>query len=170
MLLTEACRREDLKILAVNTDYRHKRHLENLSVMKGEDITCLYNRSGDIVIKVKDGRLAINREFAAAIEVESLNPEDYELKPKFAKLKKFVSSIPLISKIKKVKAWTERQEMKRVPTPAALEAFKKEDEKFKEQEQIQKQQLKEARASYKAKVSALKKEAKKEDSEDNKHA
>ena len=77
MILTEAMENERLMIVSVNTDYRHKRHLENLSVLKGEQITCLYNRAGDVVIKVKDGRLAINREFACSIEVESLNPEDY---------------------------------------------------------------------------------------------
>ncbi len=77
MILTEAMENERLTIVSVNTDYRHKRHLENLSVLKGEQITCLYNRAGDVVIKVKDGRLAINREFACSIEVESLNPEDY---------------------------------------------------------------------------------------------
>ncbi len=77
MILTEAMENEKLRIVSVNTDYRHKRHLENLSVLKGEEIVCLYNRSGDVVIKIKDGRLAINREFACSIEVESLNPEDY---------------------------------------------------------------------------------------------
>ncbi len=77
MILTSAMENEKLRIVSVDTDYRHKRHLENLSVLKGEEITCLYNRSGDVVIKIKEGRLAINREFACSIQVESLNPEDY---------------------------------------------------------------------------------------------
>lgn len=147
MLLTEACRREDLKIISVNTDYRHKRHLENLSVMKGEDITCLYNRSGDIVIKVKDGRLAINKEFASAIEVESLNPQDYELVDRYPRLRKFVSSIPLINRIKGVKEWVTREDKKRVPTSKAKEAFKKEDKESREVEKQQKANLKNSRTS-----------------------
>ena len=69
MKLTQACQREDLEIVSVDTDYRHKRHLENLSILKGEVVTCLCNRTGDVVIKVKDGRIAINREFAEKIEL-----------------------------------------------------------------------------------------------------
>ena len=111
MLLTQACPREELKILAVNTDYRHKRHLENLSVMKGADITCLYNRTGDIIIKVKDGRLAINREFASSIEVESLTPTNYEEIEKYPRLKSFISKIPLINRIKKINEWFSNVEM-----------------------------------------------------------
>ncbi len=148
MLLTQACRREDLKIISVNTDYRHKRHLENLSVIKGESITCLYNRTGDIVIKVKDGRLAINREFASAIEVESLNPQNYELVDRLPRLRKFVSRIPLINKIKRVKEWISREDKKRVPTQAAIELFKQQDKEYKLQEKAQKANLK-ARAAKK---------------------
>lgn len=149
MLLTQACPREELKILAVNTDYRHKRHLENLSVMKGEDITCLYNRSGDIVIKVKDGRLAINREFASFIEVESLTPENYEEVEIHTELKRFISKIPLINKIKNVQRWCSDVEKKRVPTKEALAEFKKEDEEIIKQEQLRKKQLKERNKAIK---------------------
>ncbi len=149
MLLTQACPREELKILAVNTDYRHKRHLENLSVMKGADITCLYNRTGDIIIKVKDGRLAINREFASSIEVESLTPTNYEEIEKYPRLKSFISKIPLINRIKKINEWFSNVEMKRVPTKAARAEFKKEDEKFIEQEKLRKKQLKERNQALK---------------------
>ena len=149
MLLTQACPRENLKILAVNTDYRHKRHLENLSVMKGEDITCLYNRTGDIVIKVKDGRLAINREFASMIEVESLNPQNFEVVKKNQKLKLFIQKIPVLSRIKKIQRWISTEETRRVPTQEALLLFKKEDEEMSLQTKKRKQLLRDKKYSVK---------------------
>lgn len=133
MLLTQACEREDLKIVAVNTDYRHKRHLENLSILKGETITCLYNRTGDIVIRVKDGRIAINREFACQIEVESLNPQYFET---------YHVSVGVGQK--------RHSEERRRPTKEALVFFKEEDQKMIEQEKAAKRKLKEIREQKKA--------------------
>ncbi len=134
MLLTQACEREDLKIVAVNTDYRHKRHLENLSILKGETVTCLCNRTGDIVIKVKDGRIAINREFACQIEVESLNPEDFETYTKEVGIGSKRHSITL-----------------RRPTEEARMRFRQEDAKMIAEEKKNKARLKEIRENRKAK-------------------
>ncbi len=134
MLLTQACEREDLRIVSVNTDYRHKRHLENLSILKGETITCLCNRTGDIVIKVKDGRIAINREFACQIEVESLNPEDFETYSKDVGFGKKRHSLTL-----------------RRPTEDARRRFKEEDSRMIAEEKKNKAKLKEIREGRKAK-------------------
>ena len=117
MLLSQAVEHEELLIDSVNTDYRHKRHLENLSILSGETITCLYNRSGDVVVKVKDGRIAINREFARLIEVTSLNPQYYTESVK--------NGI-----------------VKRKLTKAAKEMFKEEDKKYRQEEKMRKKELK----------------------------
>ena len=121
MVLSDACDREDLEIISVNTDYRHKKHLENLSVLKGAKITCLYNRSGDVVIKVKDGRIAINEEFAKNIEVKSLNPDWF----------------------------TTGKNGKRVMTEEAKAFFKEEDHNCKVQEKLQKAAIKKAKKEFK---------------------
>ncbi|MCI1734999.1 MAG: ferrous iron transport protein A [Bacilli bacterium] len=112
MVLTQAASREELRIVKVNTDYRHRRHLENLSIIPGANVTCLLNRDGDVVLKVRDGRIAINREFAQVIDVESLNPDCFEL----------------------VKG-------RRVPTPDALARFQKEDAQCVEEEKTMRKQL-----------------------------
>jgi|WetSurMetagenome_2_1015567.scaffolds.fasta_scaffold172069_2 Fe2+ transport system protein FeoA len=125
MLLTDACEREDLEVLTVDTDYRHKRHLENLSIIKGAILTCLYNRSGDVVIKVRDGRIAINREFASQISVKSLNPEDY---------------------VTKTNASGKNE---RVPTAAALIRFRKEDDIYRQDEKVFREALKKQREEEK---------------------
>ena len=125
MLLTQACEREDLKITAVNTDYRHKRHLENLSILKGENVTCLCNRMGDVVLKVKDGRIAINREFACQIEVESLNPQFFETFSKEVGFGKKRHPVVL-----------------RRPTQEAVRLFREEDRKMAMQEKEAKAKLK----------------------------
>jgi Fe2+ transport system protein FeoA len=125
MVLTDACEREDLEVQSVNTDYRHRRHLENLSIIKGAKITCLYNRSGDVVIKVRDGRIAINREFASLIEVKSLNSDDYE-------------------------TVTEKGKTHRIPTQAALARFRKEDEECRKEEEVFRAELKKQREAERA--------------------
>ncbi len=132
MLLTQACPREELRIVDIHTDYRHKRHLENLSLLKGEKVTCLYNRSGDVVIKVKDGRIAINREFACDIAVEPLDEKSFvwdSRKTGFGKKAKIVEF--------------------RRPTEEAKALFRKEDEEIRLVEKEAKRKLKEIRKARK---------------------
>ena len=132
MKLTQACQREDLEIVSVDTDYRHKRHLENLSILKGEVVTCLCNRTGDVVIKVKDGRIAINREFAEKIEVESLNPQYFHVVEKNVGFGKGRHKVEI-----------------RKPTPEAVEVFRKEDAEMAKQEKEAKEKLKSLREEKK---------------------
>lgn len=128
MLLTQACARENLRILEIHTDYRHKRHLENLSLLKGEKVICLVNRTGDVVLKVKDGRIAINREFASLIDVESLNPQDFQFEKKMEGHGKGKHEVVF-----------------RRPTKEAEERFKREDREMAAQEKEAKKRLKELR-------------------------
>lgn len=133
MRLTQACPREDLEIVDIHTDYRHKRHLENLSLLKGEKVTCLYNRSGDVVIKVKDGRIAINWEFAKDITVEPMDEKSFVWTSKtigFGKKKKVIEY--------------------RVPTKEAQRRFKEEDEEMRKVEKEAKMKLRAIREERKA--------------------
>ncbi len=58
-----------LKITKVLVDEKTKRHLENLGMMVNAEIMVLSHVNGDVIVKVKDGRLAINKETASKILV-----------------------------------------------------------------------------------------------------
>lgn len=60
---------EELTISKVVADEKTKRHLENLGLLAGEKITLITESNGDIIVKVKDGRLALNRQLATKIFV-----------------------------------------------------------------------------------------------------
>lgn len=60
---------KELKILKVAVDEKTKRHLENLGILAGATITALSQNSGNVIIVVKDGRLALNKEIAMKILV-----------------------------------------------------------------------------------------------------
>lgn len=60
---------EEMKITKVVTDEKTKRHLENLGILSGEKITLISECNGDIIVKIKDGRLALNKILAMKIFV-----------------------------------------------------------------------------------------------------
>lgn len=57
------------KIVRIAADDKVRKHLENLGLIVGEKITSISDNSGDVIIRVKDGRLAINRDLAMKIFV-----------------------------------------------------------------------------------------------------
>ena len=59
----------EMKIRKVVTDEKTKRHLENLGVLVGGSVTLLSASGGDVVIRVKEGRIALNRLLATKIFV-----------------------------------------------------------------------------------------------------
>lgn len=71
MKLQDALNFEKLVVTSINTDYKRKKHLENLGLIKNSNIQSLYNYGGQIIIKIKDGRLAIDNLLARLIEVNS---------------------------------------------------------------------------------------------------
>ncbi|MBO4667913.1 MAG: ferrous iron transport protein A [Bacilli bacterium] len=58
-----------LKIIKILVDDKTKRHLENLGIFVNACVLVVAKNDGSIILKVKDGRLAINKETALKIFV-----------------------------------------------------------------------------------------------------
>ena len=59
-----------LKVLKILIkDEKTKRHLENLGILVNSEFTILSESNGDIILRIKDTRLAINRDTALKILV-----------------------------------------------------------------------------------------------------
>ncbi|MBO4622898.1 MAG: ferrous iron transport protein A [Bacilli bacterium] len=58
-----------LRIIKVLVDEKTKRHLENLGILVNANITVLAKNDGNVIVKIKDGRLALNKETALKIFV-----------------------------------------------------------------------------------------------------
>lgn len=59
----------NLRITKVLLDEKTKRHLENLGILVNSNVSIISKSNGDVIIKVKDGRVSINRETAIKIFV-----------------------------------------------------------------------------------------------------
>ena len=58
------------KVIKVASMDKVKKHLENLGIYKDAEIEIISNSSGVIILKIKDGRVAINQDLATKIFVE----------------------------------------------------------------------------------------------------
>ena len=58
-----------LKVIKLLVDEKTKRHLENLGILVNSEIMILSKNDGNVIIKVKDGRLALNKDLALKIFV-----------------------------------------------------------------------------------------------------
>lgn len=59
----------ELRVTKVLADEKTKRHLENLGILTGSAVTLISQSDGNIIVKIKDGRIAINRQLAMKILV-----------------------------------------------------------------------------------------------------
>lgn len=59
----------ELKIVKVSADGETKRHLENLGILPGAMITVLKSEGGNVIVRVKDGRIALTKALALQILV-----------------------------------------------------------------------------------------------------
>ena len=64
-----------VKIVEVTTDEKTKNRLQNIGVIVGSDITLMQSNFGDIIVKVRDCRVAMNKDVAKNILVEVENGE-----------------------------------------------------------------------------------------------
>ena len=58
-----------LRIIKLLVDEKTKRHLENLGILVNANVMVLSRNDGNIIIKIKDGRLALNKDTASKILV-----------------------------------------------------------------------------------------------------
>ena len=59
----------ELKVVKVLVDEKTKRHLENLGILVNANLTIISKTNGNIIVKVKEGRLALNKDTAMKIFV-----------------------------------------------------------------------------------------------------
>lgn len=60
---------EEMEIRRLSGDEKVKRHLENLGLAVGQKVTVLSVQGGAVILKVKDGRMALDRDMSAGIFV-----------------------------------------------------------------------------------------------------
>ena len=58
-----------LRIVRIAADEKTKKHLENLGITVNGEITVLSASGGSVVCKVKDGRIALDRDVSTKIFV-----------------------------------------------------------------------------------------------------
>lgn len=67
-----------LRVLRIAADAKSKKHLETLGILLGGEI-CLVNcRDGDLLVRVKESRLALNRDLAMKIFVQETQQENFD--------------------------------------------------------------------------------------------
>ena len=69
MLIFIAPHNTDLKVVKILLDDSTKKHLENLGITLGSKIQVLSSESGSVILLVKNGRLALDRNIAMKILV-----------------------------------------------------------------------------------------------------
>lgn len=60
---------QEVRIVRIAADEKTKKHLQNLGVLVDEKITVISTSGGSAVCRVKEGRLALDRNVAAHIYV-----------------------------------------------------------------------------------------------------
>lgn len=60
---------EELTVKKVLADEKNKRHFENLGIIVGAKLTILSAVGGSVIVKVHDGRLALDKGLAMKILV-----------------------------------------------------------------------------------------------------
>lgn len=69
MPLLNAPLNTELKIIKILVDEKTKRHLENLGVLVNALVTIISQTEGNVIVKIKNVRLAINKATAMKIFV-----------------------------------------------------------------------------------------------------
>ena len=59
----------ELAILRIAVDEKDKKHFESLGIAVNQRITVLSNTNGNVILKIKEGRLALDRNIATKIFV-----------------------------------------------------------------------------------------------------
>lgn len=59
----------ELRVIKLLVDEKTKRHLENLGILINATLSIISKHDGNVIIKIKDGRLALNKDIAVKIFV-----------------------------------------------------------------------------------------------------
>lgn len=70
MPLTVAPVGKEMKVVKSLVNANTKRHLEDLGLLVGTAVTIIADNAGDLIVKLKDSRIAINKSLAMRIFVE----------------------------------------------------------------------------------------------------
>ena len=60
---------QDLRIVRIVADEKLKKHLESLGITVNGEITVLSDSGGSVVCKIKEGRIALDKELSTKIFV-----------------------------------------------------------------------------------------------------
>lgn len=60
---------QELQIIKILTEEKDKKHFESLGIALNQKIVVLSNNNGNVILKIKDGRLALDRNIATKIVV-----------------------------------------------------------------------------------------------------
>lgn len=70
MPLTVAPLGKEMKVVKNLVNANAKKHLEDLGLIVGTAVTLVADNAGDLIVKVRDSRIAINKSLAMRIFVE----------------------------------------------------------------------------------------------------
>lgn len=60
---------QSFKVTRINAEEKVIRHLNNLGLVVGAEITPVFDNGGDVILKIKDCRVALNKALAMRIMV-----------------------------------------------------------------------------------------------------
>ena len=69
MPLVIAPQNVELTVLKVLADEKDKKHFESLGIAANQKIMVLANNGGNVILKIKEGRIALDRNIATKIVV-----------------------------------------------------------------------------------------------------
>ena len=60
---------KEFRIIKILLEQKVKKHLESLGIIVNENITILSQMGGSVIVVIKEGRLALNKDIASKILV-----------------------------------------------------------------------------------------------------
>lgn len=70
MYLLDAPIDQEVVVVKIDTDDKTKNRLQNIGVIVGGKVVLMQSNFGDVIVKVRDCRLAMNKDVAKRIEVK----------------------------------------------------------------------------------------------------
>ena len=58
------------RVVKIDTDEKTKNRLQNIGIIEGGNIELMQSNFGDVIVKVRDCRISMNKDVASKITVE----------------------------------------------------------------------------------------------------